>query len=87
VVIVPEFDMFLLLVSGLLGGFMAWSVNENNEFGMFEDFATGIAGSVLGYYTFGYFGYGYGGSMLEVMLCAMIGSIIFLLIAGLAREW
>lgn len=86
-VIVPEFDLFLLIMSGLLGGFISWSVCENKELGLFGDFVTGVAGSVLGYYTFGYFGFGYGGGMLEVMLCALIGSIIFLLIAGLAREW
>jgi uncharacterized membrane protein YeaQ/YmgE (transglycosylase-associated protein family) len=79
--------MFLLLVSGLIGGFISWSLDKNEDLGMIGDFSIGVSGSVLGYYTFGYFGFGYGGSMLEVMLCAMIGSIIFLLIAGLAREW
>jgi uncharacterized membrane protein YeaQ/YmgE (transglycosylase-associated protein family) len=87
VIAVPEFDLFLLLMAGLIGGLMSWSMYENNELALFGDLTVGVSGSVLGYYTFGYFGFGYGGSMLEVMLCAMIGSIIFLLIAGLAREW
>lgn len=87
VIAVPEFDLFLLLVSGLTGGLISWSVFESKELGLFGDFATSVSGALLGYYIFGYFGFGYGGSMFEVMLCAMIGSIVFLLIAGLIREW
>lgn len=84
---VPEFDLFLLAASGLLAGLISWSVEKDNDVALFENLTAGIAGSVLGYYVFGYFGFGYGGGMLEVMLCAMIGSIVFLLIAGLARQW
>jgi uncharacterized membrane protein YeaQ/YmgE (transglycosylase-associated protein family) len=87
VIIVPEFDLFLLLVAGVAGGLIAGSLDEDRGLGLFGDFATGVAGAVLGYYTFGYFGFGYGGSMMEVMLCALTGSIIFLLIAGVVREW
>lgn len=87
VIVVQEFDLFLMLTAGLLGGLLAWTSSSDEQYGLLENFATGVAGAVLGYYTLGYFGFGYGGGMLEVMLCAATGAIVFLLIAGLIRQW
>jgi hypothetical protein len=62
---------------------------------MFGDFAARFAASALncnvfgylGFNVFGYFGFGHGGGVLEVTPCAIGGSSIFLLIAGLACKW
>lgn len=71
-------NIFVLLIVGLVAGFVADKLVKNS-FGLVGDLLIGIAGSFVGTWIFGQFGIG-GGGLIEQILYALVGAVVLLLV-------
>lgn len=77
-------NIFVLLLVGLVAGFLADKVVKNS-YGLMGDLIVGIAGSFIGTWIFGQFGIS-GDGLIEQIIYALVGAIVLLLILNLIKR-
>jgi len=78
-------SILVILVVGIVAGWLAGKVVRGTGFGLVGDLLVGIAGALFAGLLFPRLGLGLGGGLLSQILFAALGAIILLLIVGLVR--
>jgi uncharacterized membrane protein YeaQ/YmgE (transglycosylase-associated protein family) len=71
------------IIIGLAAGFLAGAVVKGRGFGLLGNLIIGVIGAVLGGFIFGLLGLA-PTNLLGALLCAFVGSVVLLLLLGLA---
>jgi uncharacterized membrane protein YeaQ/YmgE (transglycosylase-associated protein family) len=71
--------VMIILVVGILAGWLAGKVFKGNGFGLVGDAAIGIVGALIGDWLLHRFGIHFGAGFLGLVVNAAIGSIVLLL--------
>ena len=78
-------SILVILVVGIVAGWLAGKVLRGTGFGLVGDLLVGIAGALFARLLFPRLGLNLGGGLLSQILFAALGAIILLLIVGLVR--
>jgi uncharacterized membrane protein YeaQ/YmgE (transglycosylase-associated protein family) len=71
--------LIVILVVGLIAGWLAGKVVRGNGFGLVGDAAIGIVGSLIGDWLLHRIGVHFGFGIISLIINATIGAIVFLL--------
>ena len=77
-------DFIIFIIVGALAGFFADKVVKNT-FGRWADMLIGIAGSFIGNWILGLFGY-YADTILLQVITAFVGAVVLLLVINLVKS-
>ncbi|MBU8873772.1 GlsB/YeaQ/YmgE family stress response membrane protein [Reyranella sp. MMS21-HV4-11] len=77
--------ILVILIVGIVAGWLAGKVVRGTGFGLVGDLLVGIAGALFAGLLFPRLGLSLGGGLLSEILFAALGAIILLLIVGLVR--
>ena len=78
-------SILVILVVGIVAGWLAGKVVRGTGFGLVGDLLVGIAGALVASLLFPRLGVSLGGGLLSEILFSALGAIILLLIVGLVR--
>lgn len=78
-------SILVILIVGIVAGWLAGKVLRGTGFGLVGDLLVGIAGASFAGLLFPRLGLNLGGGLLSQILFAALGAIILLLIVGLVR--
>ena len=78
-------SILVILVVGIVAGWLAGKVVRGTGFGLIGDLLVGIAGALVASLLFPRLGISLGGGLLSEILFSALGAIILLLIVGLVR--
>lgn len=78
-------SILVILVVGIVAGWLAGKVVRGTGFGLIGDLLVGIAGALVASLLFPRLGISLGSGLLSEILFSAIGAIILLLIVGLVR--
>ncbi|HVH75935.1 MAG TPA: GlsB/YeaQ/YmgE family stress response membrane protein [Stellaceae bacterium] len=79
-------SLLVMLVVGLVAGWLAGKIVRGTGFGLVGDLAIGIIGAFLGNWLFLQFGVHLAGGIVGAIVTATIGAVVLLLIVGLLRH-
>lgn len=79
-------DILIILVVGLVAGWLAGQVVQGTGFGMIGDIVIGVVGALLAGWLFPQLGLRLGGGLIGSIIAAAIGAIILLVIARLIKN-
>jgi uncharacterized membrane protein YeaQ/YmgE (transglycosylase-associated protein family) len=81
--------LIVILVVGLIAGWLAGKVVKGNGFGLVGDAAIGVVGALIGDWLLHRFGVHFGFGIISLIINATIGAIVFLLALRLvgANGW
>lgn len=77
--------LIVILVVGLVAGWLAGKVVRGSGFGMIGDILVGIAGALIASFLFPRFGIHLGVGLISKIIYSAIGAIILLLVVRLVR--
>ena len=77
--------LIVILVVGLVAGWLAGKVVRGSGFGMIGDILVGIAGALIASFLFPRFGIHLGVGLISKIIYSAIGAIILLLVVRLLR--
>jgi len=78
--------LLVILVIGIVAGWLAGKVVRGGGFGLIGDLMVGIAGAFIASWLFPKFGVHVGGGIGEQIVWAMLGAILLLLAVRLIRR-
>jgi uncharacterized membrane protein YeaQ/YmgE (transglycosylase-associated protein family) len=78
-------SLLIILLVGLIAGWLAGHIVTGFGFGLIGDTAIGIVGALLGSWMFPRLGVHVGSGMVDAIVVATLGAIILLLAIGLLR--
>jgi len=78
--------LLIMLLVGLVAGWLAGQLVAGGGFGLIPDIAIGIAGALIGTWLLPQLGVHIGGGVVGAIIVATIGAVILLLIVGLFRR-
>ena len=78
--------LLIILLVGLVAGWLAGQVVQGTGFGMVGDIVIGIIGALIAGWLFPTLGLRLGGGILGAIISAAIGAIILLVIARLIKR-
>ena len=76
--------LIVILVVGLIAGWLAGKVVRGNGFGLVGDAAIGIVGALIGDWLLHRFGVHFGAGLMGLAINATIGAIVLLLVLRVA---
>ncbi len=79
-------SLIVLLLVGLVAGWLAGTIVRGAGFGIIADMAIGIVGAFFGTWLLGMFGIFIGGGLIAAIVNATIGAVVLLAIVGLIRR-
>jgi uncharacterized membrane protein YeaQ/YmgE (transglycosylase-associated protein family) len=79
-------SLLVLIVVGLVAGWLAGKIMQGTGFGMIGDIAIGIVGAFFGTWLLGMFGIVIGFGIIAAIINATIGAVVLLAIIGLVRR-
>jgi uncharacterized membrane protein YeaQ/YmgE (transglycosylase-associated protein family) len=77
--------LLIILLVGLIAGWLAGEIVQGGGFGLVGDIAVGIVGALIGTWFLPGLGIHIGSGLVSAIVVATIGAILLLLIIGLAR--
>jgi uncharacterized membrane protein YeaQ/YmgE (transglycosylase-associated protein family) len=77
--------LLIILLVGLIAGWLAGQIVAGGGFGLIGDIAIGIVGALIGSWLLPRLGVHVGSGLVSAIIVATIGAIILLLIVGLVR--
>ena len=78
-------SLLVILLVGLVAGWLAGKLVTGAGFGLIANMALGIIGALLGSWLLRHLGVRVGSGLLTEIVVATIGAVIILFIAGLVR--
>jgi uncharacterized membrane protein YeaQ/YmgE (transglycosylase-associated protein family) len=78
--------LIILIVVGLIAGWLAGLITQGSGFGVVGNIIVGILGAFIGFYLLGYLNIVLFPGMIGVILTATLGSVILLFLVGLLRR-
>ena len=75
--------LLIMLLVGLVAGWLAGKLVAGGGFGLIADIAIGIVGAFIGTWLLPQLGVRIGGGVVSAIIVATIGAVILLLIVGL----
>jgi uncharacterized membrane protein YeaQ/YmgE (transglycosylase-associated protein family) len=78
-------SLLIILLVGLIAGWLASHIVAGIGFGLIGDTAVGIVGALLGSWLFPRLGVHVGSGMVSAIVVATLGAVILLLLIGLIR--
>ncbi len=78
-------SILVILVVGIVAGWLAGKVVRGTGFGLIGDLLVGIAGALVASFLFPRLGITLGSGLISEILFSALGAIILLLIVGLLR--
>jgi uncharacterized membrane protein YeaQ/YmgE (transglycosylase-associated protein family) len=79
-------SLLVILVIGIVAGWLAGKVVRGGGFGLIGDLLVGIAGAFIASWLFPRFGLHVGGGIGEQIVWAMLGAILLLIVVRLIRR-
>ena len=79
-------SLLLLLVVGLIAGWLAGRLIRGGGFGLVGDLVVGVLGAFLGGWLFGKLGISAGGGLLGMLITAFVGAVVLVLLLRLIRR-
>jgi len=79
-------SLLIILVIGIVAGWLAGLVVRGGGFGLLGDLVIGIAGAFIASWLFPRFGIQIGTGIVQEIVYAMLGAIILLLVVRLIRR-
>jgi uncharacterized membrane protein YeaQ/YmgE (transglycosylase-associated protein family) len=78
--------LIVLIVVGLIAGWLAGLITQGAGFGVVGNIVVGIIGAFIGFYLFNYLNISLFPGLIGVVLTATLGAVILLFIVGLLRR-
>jgi len=78
-------SLLIILVVGLVAGWLAGQIVQGTGFGPIGDLIIGVIGAFIGGWLLPQLGLQLGSGLVSAILCATIGALILLLIVRLVR--
>ena len=78
-------SLLIILLVGLIAGWLAGKIVSGGGFGFIGDIAIGIVGSLIGTWLLSRLGIHLGSDFLTKIVVATIGAILLLLVVGIVR--
>jgi uncharacterized membrane protein YeaQ/YmgE (transglycosylase-associated protein family) len=78
--------LLIMLLVGLVAGWLAGQLVAGGGFGLIPDIAIGIVGALIGTWLLPQLGIHIGSGLISAIMVATIGAVILLLIVGLFRR-
>jgi uncharacterized membrane protein YeaQ/YmgE (transglycosylase-associated protein family) len=78
-------SLLIILLVGLIAGWLAGKIVSGGGFGFIGDIAIGIVGSLIGTWLLSRLGVHFGSDFLTKIVVATIGAILLLLVLGVVR--
>jgi uncharacterized membrane protein YeaQ/YmgE (transglycosylase-associated protein family) len=78
--------LLIMLLVGLVAGWLAGQLVAGSGFGVIPDIAIGIVGALIGTWLLPLLGIHIGSGVISVIIVATIGAMILLLFVGLIRR-
>ena len=78
-------SLLIILLVGLIAGWLAGHIVAGSGFGLVGDIAVGIVGALLGSWIFPRLGIHIGSGLVSSIVIATLGAVILLLLIGLVR--
>jgi uncharacterized membrane protein YeaQ/YmgE (transglycosylase-associated protein family) len=78
-------DILIMIVAGLVAGFLAGKVVRGRGFGIVFDILIGLAGAFIGGFIFSRFGFLTEG-FLRTLISAFVGAVLLLVVIKLIRR-
>jgi uncharacterized membrane protein YeaQ/YmgE (transglycosylase-associated protein family) len=75
--------LLVILIVGVIAGWLAGKIVEGSSFGLIGDMAVGIVGALLGSWSMPRLGIHLASSMLSAIIVATIGAVLLLVIVKL----
>lgn len=79
-------SLFVLLIVGLVAGWLAGLIMRGAGFGLVGNIAVGIAGAFVGAFVLDTIGVHMGGGIFRAIIGATIGAVILLFVVGLIKR-
>ena len=85
--------LLVILLAGLIAGWLAGKIVAGGGFGLIGDIAVGIVGALIGTWLLPHLGIHIGSGFVSTIVVATIGAVVLLLIIGLVsggfprRRW
>jgi uncharacterized membrane protein YeaQ/YmgE (transglycosylase-associated protein family) len=83
--VTPE-ALIVLIIVGLIAGWLAGLITQGSGFGVVGNIIIGIIGAFIGFYLLGYLNISLSPGLVGVILTATLGAVILLFIVGLLRR-
>ncbi len=80
-------SLLVILVVGIVAGYLAGRVMEGGGFGLIGDFVVGLIGAFIGDWLMPQLGIHLGEGIVALIINAFIGAIVLLLILRLIGGW
>ncbi|HML06781.1 MAG TPA: GlsB/YeaQ/YmgE family stress response membrane protein [Xanthobacteraceae bacterium] len=78
--------LLIILLVGLIAGWLAGQLVTSGGFGLVGDIAIGIVGALIGTWSLTKLGIHIGGGLLSAVVVATVGAVLLLLAVGLVRR-
>ena len=78
-------SLVVILLVGLVAGWLAGRIVAGGGFGLIADIAVGIVGALIGSWIFPRLGVHVGSGIVAQIIVATVGAVLLLLIIGLVR--
>ena len=78
--------LLVILIVGIVAGWLAGKVVRGGGFGLIGDLVVGILGAFIAGWLFPKFGFHVGGGIGDEIVWAMLGAIVLLLVVRLIRR-
>ena len=78
-------SLLIILLVGLIAGWLAGKIVSGGGFGFIGDIAIGIVGSLIGTWLLSRLGIHLGSDFLTKIVVATIGAVLLLLVVGIVR--
>jgi uncharacterized membrane protein YeaQ/YmgE (transglycosylase-associated protein family) len=79
-------SLIILIVVGLVAGWLAGLITQGGGFGLIGNIVVGIVGAFIGFYLLQYMNVPLAPGFVGVILTATLGAVILLFIVGLLRR-
>jgi uncharacterized membrane protein YeaQ/YmgE (transglycosylase-associated protein family) len=79
-------SLLVILLVGLVAGWLAGLIVRGTGFGLIADIALGIVGALIGTWLFPRLGIHIGRGVIALIVEATVGAVLLLLVLGLVRR-
>ncbi len=79
-------NLLVLVVVGILAGWLAGKIMKGRGFGLIGDLVVGVIGAFLGSWLFGVLHVSIGGGLISAFITAVVGSLVLLMLLRLIRS-
>jgi uncharacterized membrane protein YeaQ/YmgE (transglycosylase-associated protein family) len=78
-------SLLIILVVGLIAGWLAGLIVQGTGFGLLGDLIIGVGGAFIGSWLFPQLGIRFGAGIISAIISATLGAVILLIIVRLVR--